>query len=69
MKKRLFECFSLANCVAFLAVLPLFVFTFMFVIGPLIYMFVLSFLQRAEVWGVVNKFTFKNYIDILEPIY
>jgi len=55
--------------VSFLAILPLFAFTFMFVIGPLIYMLVLSFLQRGEVWGVVNKFTFKNYVDILEPVY
>ncbi len=69
MKRRLFECFSLAKCVAFLAVLPLFVFTFIFIIGPLVYMLVLSFLQRAEVWGVVNKFTLKNYIDIFKPIY
>lgn len=71
MKKRPFESFHSLNinCVALFAVLPLFVFTFMFVIGPLIYMLVLSFLQRGEVWGVVNKFTFKNYIDIFEPIY
>ncbi|MCG1011020.1 ABC transporter permease [Tepidanaerobacter sp. GT38] len=71
MIKRAFECFRQLNinCVAFLAVLPLFVFTFMFVIGPLIYMLVLSFLQRAEVWGIVNKFTFKNYMDIFEPVY
>jgi len=32
-------------------------------------MLVLSFLQRAEVWGIVNKFTFKNYMDIFEPVY
>ncbi|MFY9217241.1 MAG: ABC transporter permease [Tepidanaerobacteraceae bacterium] len=71
MIKRLYECIrSLKiNCLAFLAVLPLFAFTFIFVIGPLAYMLILSFLQRAEVWGVVNKFTFKNYRDILEPVY
>lgn len=48
---------------------PLYIFTLVFVLGPLIYMVILSFLTRAEVWGVVNKFTFKNYLDILEPIY
>ena len=71
MIKRLYECIrSLKiNCLAFLAVLPLFAFTFIFVIGPLAYMLILSFLQRAEVWGVVNKFTLKNYTDILEPVY
>ena len=32
-------------------------------------MVVLSFLTRAESWGVVNEFTFKNYLDILQPVY
>ncbi len=50
-------------------VLPLYVFTLLFVAGPLVYMFALSFMQRAEVWGVISKFTLKNYLDILEPIY
>ena len=33
---------------------PLYIFTLLFVAGPLIYMVVLSFQQRAEVWGVVH---------------
>lgn len=49
--------------------MPLYLFTLFFITGPLIYMFILSFLQRAEVWGVVNKFTLQNYINILQPIY
>lgn len=52
-----------------LAVLPLALFTLVFVLGPILYMVVLSFLTRAETWGVVNSFTFKNYLDILEPVY
>jgi|GEM_PF-3988585 len=48
---------------------PLYIFTILFVAGPLIYMVVLSFLQRGEVWGVVNSFTLDNYKNILTPIY
>ncbi|MEG1125126.1 MAG: ABC transporter permease [Oscillospiraceae bacterium] len=49
--------------------MPIYLFTIIFVAGPLIYMVVLSFLKRAEVWGVLSEFTIKNYTDILEPIY
>ena len=43
---------------------PLYIFTLLFVAGPLIYMVVLSFQQRAEVWGVVHTFTLENYKNI-----
>ena len=36
-----------------LTLMPLYLFTLVFVAGPLVYMFVLSFQTRAEVWGVV----------------
>ena len=52
---------------AFLA--PLYVFTIVFLVGPFVYMLLLSFLTRAETWGVVNEFTLRNYAKILEPIY
>lgn len=52
-----------------LGVLPLYAFTLLFVAGPLIYVFVLSFLQRAEGWGVVSQFTLQNYADIAQPVY
>lgn len=52
-----------------LLLLPMYLFTVVFVVGPLVYMVVLSFLQRAETWGVTGNFTLKNYIDILEPVY
>ena len=52
-----------------LAAVPLMLFTLIFVLGPIVYMVILSFLTRAETWGVVNEFTLKNYADILEPVY
>lgn len=52
-----------------LTLIPLYLFTILFITGPLIYMLVLSFLERAETWGVVNRFTMQNYKNILEPIY
>ena len=53
--------------VVFLA--PLYLFTLVFLIGPFIYMIILSFLTRAETWGVVNEFTVNNYLKILRPVY
>jgi spermidine/putrescine transport system permease protein len=55
---------GLALCAA-----PLYAFTILFVLGPLVYMVILSFLTRAEVWGVVNEFTLKNYKDLLQPVF
>ena len=54
---------------AALTMAPLYLFTLVFVAGPLVYMFVLSFLTRAESWGVVGEFTLQNYADIFEPVY
>lgn len=52
-----------------LTVLPLYVFTLLFIVGPIVYMVALSFMSRAETWGVVPEFTTKNYQDILDPVY
>jgi ABC-type spermidine/putrescine transport system, permease component I len=52
-----------------LNVLPLYVFTLLFVAGPLVYVLILSFLQRSETWGVVSRFTLQNYADIARPVY
>lgn len=54
---------------AFLAVLPMYLFTLAFVLGPLLYMLLLSFEQRSGNWGVELKLTLNNYIRILEPVY
>jgi spermidine/putrescine transport system permease protein len=51
------------------SVIPLYAFTLLFVAGPLIYLVILSFLRRGEVWGVIDQFTFRNYADITVPIY
>ena len=47
----------------------MYVFTVLFVALPILYMFLLSFLQRAQVWGVDFTFTLDNYKRILEPLY
>ncbi|MDR2069029.1 MAG: ABC transporter permease [Spirochaetaceae bacterium] len=52
-----------------LAVLPLYLFTLVFVLGPLIYMLILSFMTRSGAWGVAAVFTLRNYRRIFEPIY
>ena len=52
-----------------LTVLPLYVITLLFVLGPIVYMIVLSFLTRAETWGVLPEFTLQNYKNIAEPVY
>lgn len=54
---------------ASLAVAPLYAFALLFVVGPLVYMVILSFLRRAETWGVVRELTLENYAHILEPVY
>ena len=41
--------------------LPLYLFTLVFVLGPLIYMVFLSFLRREGAWGLAAEFTLRNY--------
>ena len=52
-----------------LLLLPIYLFTILFVALPIAYMFLLSVLSRAEVWGVDFTFTLDNYKRILEPLY
>lgn len=52
-----------------MSVLPLYLLTIIFVALPMIYLIVLSFMTRAQTWGVVNEFTFDNYLKILNPVY
>lgn len=54
---------------AWLCVLPIYVFTVIFVAVPLIYIFVLSFMSRDVTWGVTSEFTFANYRRIFELSY
>ena len=52
-----------------LTLLPMYLFTLVFVAGPLVYMVVLSFLQRDESWGATANFTLQNYTQIFQPVY
>ncbi len=51
------------------AVLPLILWTAVFVAIPLIYILGLSFLKRASTWGVELSFTLESYQQILDPQY
>lgn len=52
-----------------LLVLPLYLFTLLFVCLPILYMIYISFMQRAKVWGFDQSFTLENYQRILDPMY
>jgi spermidine/putrescine transport system permease protein len=49
--------------------LPMYLFTLVFVLGPLVYMLALSFLRREGVWGVSLSLTLRNYVRIGIPEY
>jgi spermidine/putrescine transport system permease protein len=49
--------------------LPMYLFTLVFVLGPLVYMLALSFLRRDGVWGVSLSLTLRNYARIGIPEY
>lgn len=52
-----------------LLLIPIYIFTLVFVLFPIVYMIFLSFMTRAEVWGFVKELTFENYLKILNPQY
>lgn len=52
-----------------MTVMPLYLFTIFFVALPMLYLLALSFLTRAQTWGVVNEFTLDNYLRIADPVY
>lgn len=54
---------------ALAAVMPMYIFTVAFVVGPLVYMLIMSFLLRDERWGITSTVTIRNYLHILEPVY
>lgn len=69
MEKKVNSKNASSNKTTGLLMVPMYVFTLLFVGLPFIYLFVLSFLQRAEVWGVEFAFTLENYRKILDPMY
>ncbi|MDR0642736.1 MAG: ABC transporter permease [Treponema sp.] len=54
---------------AYIMALPLYLFTLVFVLGPLLYMLVLSFLHREGSLGIALEFTLRNYRRIAIPEY
>ncbi|MDR2192274.1 MAG: ABC transporter permease [Endomicrobium sp.] len=54
---------------ALFAIAPMYLFTLAFVLGPLIYMVILSFARREGAWGVSADWTIANYIKIFDPLY
>lgn len=52
-----------------LVLIPLYLITILFVLFPILYMVVLSFLNKAEVFGVEFTFTLANFQKIIEPLY
>ncbi len=53
----------------FLTVLPLYLFTLCFVVGPLLYMVALSFATNGNGSSTIWSFTLENYKKIAEPVY
>ncbi len=51
------------------AILPMYIFTVVFILGPLIYLVVISFMTRDDVWGMIADFTAGNYKRIFNPLY
>ncbi|MCI9197703.1 MAG: ABC transporter permease [Lachnospiraceae bacterium] len=51
------------------SVIPLYAFTLVFVVGPLLYMIALSFATNKEGYGVDWQFTLENYKRISDPVY
>lgn len=52
-----------------MCVAPLYVFTLIFVLGPLIYMFALSFATNNDGLGFSWQFTLENYMRMADPVY
>lgn len=53
----------------FLTILPLYLFTLCFVVGPLLYMVALSFATNGSGTSTIWSFTLENYKKIAEPVY
>ncbi len=51
------------------ALLPLLLFCLLFVILPVLYVVILSFLVKDVTWGVRQEFTLENYKKIFAPVY
>lgn len=54
---------------SFIPVIPLYIFTIVFVLLPLIYILILSFMKKDILWGVTNEFTLDNFKKIFDKVY
>ncbi len=52
-----------------LCVVPLYLFTLLFVLGPMIYMVAISFATNKDTYGFTWDLTLDNYRKILDPVY
>ena len=53
----------------FCLVLPMYIFSILFVLGPLLYMIALSFATNHEGLGVTFHFTLENFKNMADPVY
>jgi spermidine/putrescine transport system permease protein len=51
------------------SLIPMYLFTIVFVLGPLVYLLRLSFMWRSGVWDMEPIFTLWNYRLIFQPVY
>ena len=51
------------------SLLPMYIFTLIFILGPLVYMVILSFMRRQGIWGFEMVFNLRNYRLIFDPVY
>lgn len=52
-----------------LCTVPLYLFTLLFVLGPMVYMVAISFATNNNTYGFTWKLTMDNYRKILDPVY
>jgi len=52
-----------------ICVVPLYVFTLLFVLGPVLYMVAVSFAHNTDGSGFQWAFTFENFTKMLDPVY
>ncbi|RKW32679.1 MAG: ABC transporter permease [Lachnoanaerobaculum sp.] len=53
----------------FCLILPMYIFSILFVLGPLLYMIALSFATNHEGLGVTFRFTLENFRKMADPVY
>lgn len=53
----------------FCLILPMYIFSILFVLGPLLYMIALSFATNHEALGVTFRFTLENFKKMADPVY